>query len=89
MSCCEAMNISCKDFNFDIEEKDNSLIIHITAENSEKIEELKEMVEKCKSFATENCCGDTKKNDSCCDDSGKDDLCCDDNKKKDEPKGCC
>jgi len=86
-SCCEAVKISCKDFNFDIEEKDNSIIVHITSENSEKLGKLKNMVEKCKTFTTENCCDDTGKDESCCDDSGKNDTCCDDTKS--ESKSCC
>lgn len=67
--CCESMKINCKEFDFNIEEKADSLVIHITSKDPDKIGKFKEMIEKCKTIVTENCCDDSDdKSDSkdCC-----------------------
>jgi hypothetical protein len=67
--CCTSIKINCKDFDFNIEEKDNSLIIHITSEDSDKIGKFREAIEKYRTFAFENCCDDG-------DDKGESKECC-------------
>lgn len=69
MTNCSCIPINCKDFNFNIEEKENNIIIHISSEDSEKMGKVKEMIDKCKTITSESCCEDSdvkNKSKGCC-----------------------